>query len=111
LHTFLGGSIVAIVTAIILYFLKKPIQKVMSVFRLSQDSSFKKIILTSFFGVFSHILLDAFLYEEMNPFYPFKDNPFLGLFSSFNVYLFCSISFLIGVLIYLIRLFLIRKKF
>ena len=110
LHTFLGGSIVAIITAIILYFLKKPIKKLMSIFKLSQDSSFKKIILTSFFGVFSHILLDAFLYEEMNPFYPFKGNPFLGLFSSFNVYLFCSLSFLIGVLIYLIRLSLIRKN-
>ncbi|HON84348.1 MAG TPA: hypothetical protein PLI22_09500, partial [Caldisericia bacterium] len=96
--------------AIILYFLKKPIKKLMSIFKLSQDSSFKKIILTSFFGVFSHILLDAFLYEEMNPFYPFKGNPFLGLFSSFNVYLFCTISFLIGVLIYLIRLSLIRKN-
>jgi len=82
LHTFLGGSIAAIFTAMICYFLKKPIKKVMSVFKLAQNSSFKKIIWTSFFGVYFHILLDAFLYEEMNPFYPIKGNPFLGLFSS-----------------------------
>lgn len=87
LHTFFGGSIVAIFTAIICYFLKKPIKKVMSVFRLAQDSSFKKIFWTSFFGVYFHVLLDAFLYEEMKPFYPFEGNPFLGLFSSQQVYL------------------------
>jgi len=68
LHTFLGGSIMAIITAIIFYFLKKPIQKVMSVFKLVQDSLIKKIILTSFFNVYFHILLDAFSYKEMNPF-------------------------------------------
>ncbi len=82
----------------------------MSVFKLAQNSSFKKIIWTSFFGVYFHILLDAFLYEEMNPFYPIKGNPFLGMFSSQQVYLFCSVSFLIGLIFYLIRLFYIKKQ-
>jgi len=82
----------------------------MNLFRLAQDSSFKKIIWASFFGIYFHLLLDAFLYEDMRPFYPLKGNPFLGLFSSQQVYLFCSLSFLIGILLYLIRLFLIRRK-
>ncbi len=57
LHTFLGGSIVAILTAIILYFLREPIRKVMTVFKLAQYSSFEKILWTSFFGVYLHLLL------------------------------------------------------
>ena len=112
LHTFLGGSIIAIFTTIICYLLKKPIKRVMSFFKLSQDSSFRKILLTSFFGIYFHLILDAFLYEEMNIFYPLKGNPFLGLFSFQQIYLFCSLSFLIGILLYLIRslLYFIRKE-
>ena len=110
LHSFLGGSIVAILTAIILYLLRKPIKKIMSVFKLAQDSSFKKILWTSFFGVYSHLLLDSFLYREMNPFYPLKGNPFLGLFTSQQVYLFCGLSFLVGISFYLIRLVIIKRE-
>jgi len=110
LHTFLGGSIVAILTAIILYSLRKPIKRVMAVFKLAQDSSFKKILWTSFFGVYFHLLLDSFLYREMNPFYPFEGNPLLGLFSSPQIYLFCSVSFLVGILLYLIRLAVIKRE-
>jgi len=110
LHSFLGGSIMAILTAIILYLLRKPIKKVMAIFRLAQDSSFKKILWTSFFGVYFHLLLDSFLYREMNPFYPLEGNLFFGLFSSQQIYLFCSLSFLVGILFYLIRLVIIRRK-
>ncbi|MBP9043320.1 MAG: hypothetical protein KBG49_07510 [Spirochaetes bacterium] len=110
LHTFLGGSIMAVLTAIGCYFLKEPFTKITSLFRLAQHSSFKKIIFTSFFGVYSHIVLDAFLYSEMQPFYPLKDNPFLGVFSSLEVYLFCGTSFIIGICVYVARLILTKRK-
>lgn len=110
LHSFLGGSIVAILTAVILYILKSPIKKVMAVLKLAQESSFKKILWTSFFGVYFHLLLDAFLYRDMKPFYPFEGNPLLGLFSSQQIYLFCSLSFLVGILFYLIRLAIIKRE-
>lgn len=110
LHTFLGGSIAAILTAIICFLLKKHIKKIMKLFRLDQNTSFKKIILTSFIGVYLHILLDAFLYKEMNPFYPIIGNPLFNLFSSFQIYLFCSILFLIGFTIYFIKLIFINKQ-
>lgn len=108
-HSFLGGSILAILTAIILNFLKNRIKKVMAIFKLAQDSSFKKILLTSFFGVYFHLLLDSFLYKDMKPFYPLESNPVLGLFSSQQIYLFCSLSFLVGILFYLIRLVNVKK--
>jgi len=109
-HSFLGGSIAAVLTAIILYYLKDRIKKIMATFKLVQDSSFKKILWTSFFGVYFHLFLDAFLYKDMKPFYPFGENPFFGLFSSQQVYLFCSLSFLIGILFYLVRLVIIKKR-
>ncbi len=103
-QSFLGGSIIAILIAIILYILKNKIKKIMAVFKLAQDSSFKKILWTSFFGVYFHILLDSFLYTDIKPFYPVTNNPLLGLFSSLQIYLFCGLSFLVAILFYLFRI-------
>lgn len=108
-HSFLGGSILAALTAIILYLLKAKIKKMMAIFKLAQDSSFKKILWTSFFGVYFHLLLDAFIHRDMKPFYPLESNPLLGLFSSSQIYLFCSLSFLLGILVYLFRLATIKR--
>jgi len=110
LHSFLGGSIIAFFTAIILYLSRTKIKKVMTFFKLAQTSSFKKILWTSFFGVYFHILLDSFLYTDIKPLYPLENNPFLDLFSSQQVYLFCGLSFLIGILFYLIRLAMIKRE-
>ena len=109
-HSFLGSSILAVLTAIILYLLKSKIKRIMTIFRLAQDSSFKKILWTSFFGVYLHILLDSFLHRDVKPFYPFESNPFLGLFSLQQIYLFCGLSFLVGTLFYLIRLVIVKRE-
>ncbi len=100
-HSFLGGSIIAVLTSLVMYFSKNNIKKLMAAFKLEQDSSYKKILWTSFFGVYFHILLDSPLYRNIKPFYPMEINPFYGLVSSQQIYLFCSLSFLIGVLFYL----------
>ena len=108
-HSFIGGSILAILTAVGMYFLKNNIRKIMGIFKLEQDLSFKKILWTSFFGVYFHILLDSFIYTDIKPFYPFESNPLYGTFSSHQIYLFCSLSFLIGALIYLVRLLIAKR--
>jgi len=109
-HSFLGGSILAVLTAIILYLLRDKIKKIMAIFKLAQDSSFKKILWTSFFGLYFHLLLDSFLYKEIKLFYPFESNPFFGLFSPQQIYLFCGLSFLVGILFYLVRLVIIKRR-
>ncbi len=108
-HSFLGGSILAILTAIVFYIFKGKIKKIMAIFKLAQDSSFKKILWTSFFGVYFHIFLDSFTHEEMKPFYPFKTNPSLGLFSLSQLYFFCGLLLLVGILFYLFKL-IIKKR-
>lgn len=109
-HTILGGSLAAILTAIVLYILRTETKKIMAVFKLVQNSSFKKILFSSFAGVYFHVLLDSFLNNEVKPFYPFENNPFLRLVSTKQMYIFSGLSFLVGILIYLIRLKLLKKN-
>lgn len=68
----------------------------MKFLKLKYDSSFRKILISSFIGVFSHIVLDSFLYSDIKPFFPSNYNPLLGLFNSLEIYLFCTITILFG---------------
>ena len=103
-HSFLGSSIIAVLNAILMHSLRDSVKELMRAFKLEQDSSFKKILWTSFFGVYFHILLDSPLYNDIKPFYPSNDNPFYGIFSSQQIYHFCTFSFLIAIIFYSFRL-------
>ncbi|MFZ3060295.1 MAG: hypothetical protein WA102_11250 [Candidatus Methanoperedens sp.] len=109
-HSFLGGSIIAILTSMIVYALKNKIKIIMSFFRLAQDSSFNKILMTSFFGVYFHILLDSPLYRDIKPFYPIESNMFYGLFSLQQIYLFCVLSLLIAILFYSFKFLFVKGQ-
>lgn len=109
-HSFVGGSIVALLAALIMYTLRSNVRKFTNEFSLEQDSSFKKILWKSFLGICFHILFDAPLYTDIQPFYPNTSNPLFGLFSSSQIYFFCSISFLIATVLYFMRLLPIRRR-
>ncbi|MGC9345423.1 MAG: hypothetical protein ACP5ER_01340 [Candidatus Bathyarchaeales archaeon] len=98
----------AVLVAFIVYPFRNLLNKIIMVFRISQKSSFKKILFTSFTGVYSHVFLDSFLYEEMHPFYPLQGNPFFGITSvyvaSMAVYGFCGISFIFSIILYLYKI-------
>lgn len=96
-HSFSGGTIIASIISIAVYFFRNEMNKMMKFFKLSQVSSFKKIFWTSLFGVYFHILLDSFLYADIRPLYPHGYNPFYGMFSPESVYLFSGISFFIAI--------------
>ena len=108
LHSYLCSSILAVLVAVIVYPLRDLLNRIIMVFRISQKSSFKKILFTSFIGVYSHVFLDSFLYREMNPLYPLQGNPFFGITSvyvaSMAVYGFCSVSFIFGISLYLYKI-------
>ncbi len=84
-HSFLGGSILAVFTAVVMHLLRNQLKKITAVFKLAQNSSFKKILWTSFFGVYFHIILDAPLYTDIKPLYPLQTNPLYGIFSSQHI--------------------------
>jgi hypothetical protein len=104
LHSFLGGTTVAIILSVILYRLRQPLNKIMNTIKLSQNSSFGIILLSCLSGVYFHVFLDAFLYTDIKPFYPTQMNPLYGWVSSQLMYLFCGASFLLGGLLYAVRL-------
>ncbi len=97
-HSFLGGSLVALALFLVIWKMNEPVQKVMDFFGLRQDTDVRSVGIGCFFGVYFHILLDCFLYTDIMPFYPSGFNPVYGWFSGHEVYLFCVVSFVLGVL-------------
>lgn len=104
IHTYVVASVISVIVALVMYYLKGLTGKMMKQFGLHQDSSFKKILYSSILGAYSHIFLDSFLYPEMNPFYPLLGNPFIGIASEYitymTVYGLCGLLFLIGMILY-----------
>jgi membrane-bound metal-dependent hydrolase YbcI (DUF457 family) len=107
LHSYIGSSILAVLVAVCIFPLRNMLDRHMRVFRISQKSSFRTILLTAFAGVYSHVFLDSFLYSEMKPFYPLEGNPFLSVLDAFGsysvVYGFCGLAFLFGLALYVWR--------
>ncbi len=105
-HSYLGGTILALMVATAMFILRDFTGTIMQVFKLQQKTSFKKILITSLLGVYSHIFLDSFLYEEMKPFYPLEFNPFpSALHTPYTlIYGFCSLSFIFGLVLYAYRI-------
>lgn len=103
-HTVLGATIIALLLAGIMNKMKRWVDKLMLFLSFHQKTNFRKILIASFTGTYLHILLDAPLYNDIHPFYPFTTNPFYGLVSASVVHSFCAISFIIGIFLYLIRI-------
>jgi len=105
-HTYAGATIVSIILAIGIYPFRKYLNEIVAFFGLRQKSSFHHIIPASFIGTYSHVLLDSFLYTEMNPFFPLIGNPFFGLLSSGVVYSLCIAFAIFGFFGYVLRVLL-----
>jgi len=105
-HTYLGATIVAIVLSLGIYPFRKYLNKFVSFFGLTQESSFRHIISASIIGTYFHVLLDSFLYAEMNPFFPLLGNPFLGILAEGFVYTLCLVFAFVGFIAYMLRVFL-----
>ncbi|MFW9786238.1 MAG: hypothetical protein ACFFE1_01070 [Candidatus Thorarchaeota archaeon] len=105
-HTYLGASIVAVALSICIYPLRKYLNELVAFFGMRQESSLRHIIPASFIGTYSHVLLDSFLYAQMNPLFPLTGNPFVGLLTLGLVYNLCLGLGIIGFFVYLIRVLL-----
>lgn len=104
LHSFLGAIVLGVITGGTCYLILQysGLHDIMNK-TLPTSITLKKSIISALLGTFSHIILDAPLYEEMNPFFPFTGNPYLGIIPSSDVYLICIISYILGGLIMLIK--------
>jgi membrane-bound metal-dependent hydrolase YbcI (DUF457 family) len=109
-HTFLGATIMAILVAVGMVLLRDVFEKLMAFFLLPQMASPAKITVAAIIGAYSHIILDGFLYPEMQPFWPILGNPLLGLVSSSSVYLFCVLCFIIAIPVYIIQIWRVKQR-
>jgi len=105
-HSFVGGTIAAIITALVFYSIRDLSSNAVQILGI-KNKSFKIILLTSILGVYSHIIFDSPLYTDIKPFYPLPINPFYKLFSYDQIYSFCKISFVVGIILFFI---MYRKK-
>lgn len=103
LHSFLGGTIAAVLFSMVAYRSQPLTNRVLKPFRLAQDSTYGVILFSCLLGVYFHIFLDSFLYTDIRPFFPLSVNPFYGWVSLPLMYLFCAASFFIGGLFYAMK--------
>lgn len=105
-HSFLGGTIIILLLSFILFKIRPMLNPITDFFKLKQNSSFLNILAASIVGIFSHILLDAPLYTDIQPFFPLNLNPFLDTseLPGVTIYLFCAYCFITAVMLYFIRL-------
>jgi hypothetical protein len=99
-HTFLFGSLIALILAYVMFKLKRPVQKIMTFFKLQQNLGFSSFVISALLGAWSHILLDAPLYSDIRPFFPLTANPLYQVLSHNTIYGFCSLSFILGLFAY-----------
>jgi membrane-bound metal-dependent hydrolase YbcI (DUF457 family) len=110
LHTFLGGTFVALFLAFVMTRMGKFTSSLMRLIGMEQEHSARSIYAAALSGVYLHILLDSRLYTDIRPFYPFSFNPFLGgMAAAFGAWWFCVVTGLIGVALLVFRL--VRARF
>ena len=111
-HSLLGGTIVAIPLALMMYKIRKKISPLLSFFRLEQEISFRRVLVASLSGIYIHILLDSRMYTDIQPFYPSSFNPLLntGILAGLDSYIICIFSFFGAIIVYIFRLLLILRK-
>jgi membrane-bound metal-dependent hydrolase YbcI (DUF457 family) len=109
LHTFLGGTFVALLLALVITRMSGFTASLMRLIGLEQRPSPRNVYAAALSGVYLHILLDSRLYTDIRPFYPFAYNPFLdGMAAAFEIWWFCIVTGLIGVALLVFRLIRVR---
>ena len=100
LHTFLSATVIAFLLAWLLFSQRNCLQKITDKLKIEQTYSFMSLMTGAVIGTWSHVLLDSFLYTDIQPLWPLTVNPFLGLVDSGAIYVMCTLSFLPATGIY-----------
>lgn len=117
-HTYLGATVIAVLTVII----GRPLlggairvwNRAMgslqrSGLRIEPRIPVRPALVGALLGSWSHVLLDSMLYTDMEPFAPFSSsNALLGLLAGFKVYLLCVVLGVLGGIVLLIAF--VRSK-
>jgi len=107
LHSFIGSTtLLALPLTALVFILRKPLEAITTPLKLNQKQTLQTILAGTLIGLYSHILLDATLYTDIQPFYPLTQNPLLSNDPNTNyiIYTACTITFIIALAMYTIHL-------
>ncbi|GAB2190784.1 hypothetical protein MAH1_23920 [Sessilibacter sp. MAH1] len=103
-HTFVGCVLLAVFSALTGKYLSEFGLKILDLKGRNGRTiciSWWVAFLSAFIGCISHVLIDAVMHSDLQPFYPFVlRNPFLGFISVAALHKFCLYSGLLGVVIF-----------
>lgn len=102
-HTFVGGAVLGVAAAAS----GKPLaEALLNLFRKKEKPriqiSWKIAWWSGLVGGLSHVLLDALIYPDMSPFWPFVKGNSMNVFTSRGITAFCIYSGLAGLLVYFV---------
>jgi len=101
-HTFMGAALLGTVWGVSVWLCRRPLQQLLrNGFKIPFTPSKRKMVLSGVLGSWFHVLLDAPLYKDITPFYPFHGNPLYGLVGHGAMYLFCALCFIPAMGLYL----------
>jgi membrane-bound metal-dependent hydrolase YbcI (DUF457 family) len=99
-HTFIGSTIVAIVSAFTGKYLSEFFIHLLDKRKIFNITWIVAII-SAFLGSYSHVILDAIMHSDVEPFYPLNTfNPFLQYLDLTQLHKFCLYTGLIGSILY-----------
>ena len=101
-HSFLIATILGVLTGCFVHFSQNFWNKITTFCKWEQKTTLRSKIFWAILMSYLHLFLDAFLYPEINFWWPFLNgNPFYGILSSPTVYLICTIGFILGIIEYI----------
>lgn len=108
LHSFLGGTLMAIALTVAMAGVREKFNHILSIFKIEQETTTRKILAASLLGIYIHILLDSRMHPDIRPFYPLDINPFLSrsMLVGLEVHMLCIWMFIGGLITYTVMLIL-----
>ena len=110
-HTFIGGILVGVILALVSYPLRGFYKWIMGLFRLSYQTTFRKMLTWSVLGVWFHILIDSFDHWDVRPFWPFiNTNPFFGYISDYHIRMTCLVFWVLLLILLAVNFIMYKPQ-
>ena len=109
-HTLLIGAVVGILLGIVAYPIRHLFKIIMRLLFLEYKPTFLKMVISGIFGVWLHVLIDAFYHWDVLIFWPSRVRPLYGLISRGQVKLMCLAFFVPAIIVYVFAAVLFVKK-
>ncbi len=103
LHTFIGAITIGLALGYIMYLFDVVFKVVWKKLLLASGSNIclRQFLIAGISGTALHVLLDAPLYYDIKPFYPFTVNPIYYPEFNSTIYMICTVLGLIGLIYYI----------